>query len=362
MTETTSAVGRSLGTRAGGLGRVGGLLAALAVLLVLPAFLSSTNTRIATTALIFAIFALSLDLILGYGGMASLGHALFFGAGAYSVGLLGDHYEAPFLVTLPVAIVSAALLAAVVGRIVERTRGAAYMMITLASAQVFWGLAMQWKSLTGGDDGLAGIPRPSIGSLDLGEKVAFYYLVVGFLVVVYLLLRQVVRSPFGYALQGSRESEQRMGVLGVDVNRIRYVALIVSAVIASVAGVLFAYQQRYVSPGVFNVTTSGTVVLMVVLGGAGTLVGAVVGSIVVILVQDLVGSYTERDLLILGVLYVLVALFLPKGLAGLAADISARVRSVLSGRKPSPPPPDPDPSPPDPVGSGTAEQKVVARD
>jgi branched-chain amino acid transport system permease protein len=298
-----------------------------ALLAVMPFLLSSHQLSIMGVALIFAIFAMSLNLLVGYGGMASLGHSLYFGAGAYSVALLSVHLDADLITTFLAAIVSSAVLGAVVGKLIQKVRGTAYLMITLASAQVFWGLAMQWRDVTNGDDGLFGIASPEIGGISIGATVPYYYVILVVLVLVFIGLRALVRSPFGYSLQGARESEFRTLAMGVSVNRVRYIAFIIASVLAGLAGFLFAYHENYVSPTVLSVTTSGTALLMVALGG-GTVAGPLFGAIVVTFIQDFVGGFTDRSLIILGAVFVLVAIFLPKGLVGLAEGI----RSMLTSR------------------------------
>ncbi|MBF4161569.1 branched-chain amino acid ABC transporter permease [Nocardioides acrostichi] len=294
-------------------------------LAMIPYALTLNEIHLLSAMLIFGIFAMSLNLLVGFGGMASLGHALFFGAGAYAVGLLSFHRDSGFALSLLVGLAAAALLALVVGFLVRRARGTAYLMITLAASQVFWGLATQWKAVTNGDDGLFGISSPSILGWDFGSTVTYYYVVLVVVAGVFVLLTAISRSPFGYVLRGVRDNEQRMRAVGVDVDRIRHLALVISAVIASLGGVLYAYQERYVGPDVLAATTSGDGLLAVALGG-GAVAGPLVGGLVVGLLEDVVGSYTDRYLMILGILFVLVAIFLPRGLAGLAQSLGDTVR------------------------------------
>jgi branched-chain amino acid transport system permease protein len=306
----------------------------LIVLITAPFMLGLSGTRLLTTAAILGIFAMSLNLLVGFGGMTSLGHALFFGIGAYSVGLLSHHFALGFAATLPTAILAAAFFAALTGLIIRRARGIAFVMITLASAQVFWGLATQAKSITNGDDGLSGIKSPEIFGMSFGAVQPFYFVVMVAVALTYLLLRKLVQSPFGFALRGTRESERRMAVMGVNVARVRYIAYIISAVIASIAGLLFAYQQRYVGPGVASVSMSGIALLMVVLGGS-TVGGPFIGAIIISLIKDSLGSYTDRYLIILGIVFVLTALFLPKGLGGVWKLVNARYGATFRSRRKS---------------------------
>jgi branched-chain amino acid transport system permease protein len=248
--------------------------------------------------------------------------------------LLSHHFALGFAATLPTAILAAAFFAALTGLIIRRARGIAFVMITLASAQVFWGLATQAKSITNGDDGLSGIKSPEIFGMSFGAVQPFYFVVMVAVALTYLLLRKLVQSPFGFALRGTRESERRMAVMGVNVARVRYIAYIISAVIASIAGLLFAYQQRYVGPGVASVSMSGIALLMVVLGGS-TVGGPFIGAIIISLIKDSLGSYTDRYLIILGIVFVLTALFLPKGLGGVWKLVNARYGATFRSRRKS---------------------------
>jgi branched-chain amino acid transport system permease protein len=306
------------------------------IMVFVPFLVPASSMRIIGSALILAILSMSLNLLVGFGGMDSLGHALYFGVGAYAVGLLSYHFGLDLPATLVVAIVGPVLIAAIVGLIIRKTRGAGYMMITLAAAQVFWGLALQWTDVTKGDDGLYGLGAPSIGGLNLGAPVTYFYVVVVLTALVYIVLRLIALSPYGYALQGVRDNEQRMRAMGVDVERVRYVALLISAAIAGLAGLMYAYQERYVSPNVLSITTSGNALLMAAIGG-GSVGGAFFGGIIVGIIQDFVGGVTERYLIILGGLFVAVALFLPRGLTGLAESTKGWLSRRLRRPRPDAP-------------------------
>jgi len=191
-------------------------------------------------------------------------------------------------------------------------------MITLALAQVLWGIAFGWRGLTGGDDGLPGIPRPAAGlPLSLADGRRFYYLVLLCFVASVAVLALVTRSPFGRALVGIRESARRMEVLGYDTWRYKYVAFVLAGLLAGLAGNLFVYYNGFVSPAYLSIVFSAAALIMVILGGAGTLLGPVLGSAVIVYLENLVSAYTQRWLLVLGLVYVAVTLFVPEGLAGL---------------------------------------------
>lgn len=282
-----------------------------------PRFLTNAQLSIVTVAIIFAILAASLDLQVGYAGLPSLGHAVFFGISAYTVGLLSEYYTERVEVILPVSLLTAMLLAGILGPIVLRLRGVYFLMITLAVSQVFWGMAISWRGLTGGEDGITGIRRPDLGLVALATREDFYYFAAFSMIVIVLAMLLLVRSAFGYALMSTRENERRAEALGINVFRIHYMAYIISACIAGYGGALFSYYQRFVAPSAFSVEVSGNALLMVVLGGPGTVIGPVIGAFIIEILRGISSSHTERWLSLLGTLYVLVALFLPRGLAGL---------------------------------------------
>ena len=299
--------------------------AALAVLVALPAALSSYQLSLVTKMLIFGIFAMSLDLLLGYAGLPSLGHAAYFGVAAYTVGLLALRVANNFWLDFPAGLLMAAGVSALFGLFALRTRGSYFLMITLALGQVLWGIAFGWRSLTGGDDGLPSVPRPDLSlPWALTGGIPFYYFVLIFFALAVGALALIVSSPFGRALVGIRESERRMEVLGYDVWRYKYVAFILAGLFAGLAGNLFVYFNGFVSPSYLNILFSASALLMVILGGSGTLLGPAIGAAVIVGLENFISGYMERWVLVLGIIYVLVTLFAPNGLVGL-------VRQRLSG-------------------------------
>jgi branched-chain amino acid transport system permease protein len=304
---------------------LGALLLCSCLLVALPYVLSTYYLGLVVEVLVFALFAMSLDLLIGYAGMASLGHAAYFGVAAYATGLLAAKLGWNVWLVLPISLGAAALTALLFGLLALRTRGSYFLMITLALSQVIWGLAFGWRSLTGGDDGLPNIPRPSIGPyLSLVADRPFYYFVLLLVGVATALLVAIVSSPFGYALRGIRESETRMLALGYNVKAYRLVAFVLAATFAGVAGSLYVYYTRFVSPDYLEVLRSAEVLLMVILGGAGTLIGPAIGAAIIVLLENIVSAYTERWLLVVGIIYVLVALCAPSGLIGLARELGRR--------------------------------------
>lgn len=292
---------------------VGGLL-----LLAAPSFLSSYYLGLLTKMLIFALFAMSLDLLLGYTGLPSLGHSAYFGMGSYIVALLQLRVLKNFWVNSIAGLGGTIVLALGFGPLTLRARGDYYLMITLALSQVVWGVAFGWRSMTGGDDGLPGITRPMLGGTwSLAGETPFYYFTLIVVAVATWLLWVIVRSPFGKALVGIRESEIRMQVLGYNVWVYQYAASILAGLFAGLAGILFVVYNGYVGPAYLHIIFSAQALLMVLLGGAGSLFGPALGAAIIVLLENLISALTERWLLILGTIYVVVTLFAPQGIHGL---------------------------------------------
>ena len=299
--------------------KIGLALAAAALALgLVPFALGSYQLSLLTKMLIFAIFAMSLNLILGYAGLPSLGHAAYFGVAGYTAALLALRGLDHFWLDFGAGVVAATATAALFGVLALRTRGAYLLMITLALAQVLWGIAFGWRSLSGGDDGLPGVPRPAVGlPWSLADGVRVYYLVLVVFALTTAMLWLIIRSPFGRALIGIRESERRMEVLGYNTWAHKYVAFVIAGALAGVAGTLFVYENRFVSPAYLSVVLSATGLIMVILGGAGTLLGPALGSAAIVFLENLTSAHTQRWQLVLGLIYVGVTLFAPAGLLGL---------------------------------------------
>ncbi len=311
-----------------------GLGVILLLLVISPPFLSSFLLTLLTQALIYGILAMSLDLLLGYTGLPSLGHAAYLGLGAYSVGVLTTRYGANFWTVLAVGLLLAMLVAAIFGLVALRATGVYFLMITLALGMVIWGLAYRWVSMTQGDNGIPGIPRPDLGlPWSLSKSIPFYYFaLVGFVLVLWILWI-IVRSPFGQSLVGIRESESRMRTLGYHVWLHKYIAFLIAGTVGGFSGVLWAYYNGFVGPADVELATSVEILLMVALGGRGTLLGPALGAGVIIFLKNLVSVYTHRWLLILGAVYIGTIVYAPEGIAGAVRELAKGMkRQQLSAK------------------------------
>jgi branched-chain amino acid transport system permease protein len=304
-----------------------GFARALVVLVAVPPFMPRFLLTLLTQTLIYAILAMSLDILLGYTGLSSLGHAAYLGLGAYSVGILSTRHGAGFWTTLVVGVVLAGVVAGLFGLVALRATGVYFLMITLALGMVVWGLANRWVSLTKGDNGISPVPRPDLG-LPWSMKAAlpFYFLVLVGFVLALVLLRMVVRSPFGRTLVGIRESESRMRTLGYNVWLHKYIAFVIAGAAGGFAGVLWAYYDGFVGPTDLDLTLSIETLLMVALGGRGRLLGASVGAAMIVILKNLVSVYTQRWLLILGLVYIVTIRWAPEGVLGALAQWTRRWR------------------------------------
>jgi branched-chain amino acid transport system permease protein len=292
---------------------------------------------LATRALVFAILAMSLDILLGFTGLASLGQAAYFSVGAYFTAIMATKYHFglgwDFWLVVLFGMLVAALLAAFFGLFAIRASGVYFLMITLALGQCVWGLAYRWNSLTGGDNGINVTSRPSFG-LDLTNERTFFFLVFGFFVFSLVSLYVLVRSPFGRSLVGIRERELRMQILGYNTWLHKYIAFIIAGAFGGLSGVLWAHTNGLVSPETVVLTTSVDALLMVVLGGAGTLVGGVIGSAIVFGLREYLSTLVPWWQYVLGGVYVLTILYLPTGIMGIPARLrQARGTAGKSGKQ-----------------------------
>jgi branched-chain amino acid transport system permease protein len=296
--------------------RIAVVLGALAML-ALPWFGPPDLVSLGTQAIVLALAAASLDLLIGYGGLVSFGHAAFFGLGGYTVAILATEGIATSAATVwPAAIAVAALAALVIGALSLRTSGLQFIMITLAFAEMLFFFFVSWKTY-GGDDGLGFRRRSAIPGIDPRDDVAFYYVCLALLAAFLALCGIILRARFGMALQGLRQNARRLQAIGVAPYRYRLACFVLGGAGAGLAGALQANLLRFVSPDMLHWTTSGELMVMVVLGGTGSLFGPVLGAWAYTLMESYLGQWTEHWMLALGPVLILVVLFAPKGLWGL---------------------------------------------
>jgi branched-chain amino acid transport system permease protein len=296
-------------------------LAALAALIALPLVMQAIDqpfyTVLASRILIFALVASSLNLIVGFGGMVSFGHAAFFGAGAYVVGILMFHGVHSAWLAWPAAVAVAAFTALVIGAISLRTRGVYFIMITLAFAQMVYYIFVSLKEY-GGDDGLPLGGRSHAGlGLDLKSDITFYYVVLAIFAAAFVGLARLVNSRFGRVLQGIRENATRMEALGYPVYRYQLIAFVLVGAVAGLGGALLANQNELTSPTMLHWTQSGALLIMVILGGVGFLYGGVLGAAMFLLLEEVLSGYTIHWQLGVGLVLLAVVLYAPNGLSTL---------------------------------------------
>jgi branched-chain amino acid transport system permease protein len=310
------------------------VVVALAALALIVPHSGSFVILLVTRAMAFAILAMSVDLLLGFTGLSSMGQAAYFGVGAYLTAVLATKFHFglgwDFWLVVVLGILIGAVLAAIFGLFAIRAGGVYFLMITLALGQCVWGLAYRWNSLTGGDNGINLNGRPNFG-LDLGNDVTFFYLVFAFFAVSMALMYVLVRSPFGRSLAGIRERELRMQILGYNTWLHKYIAFIIAGGFGGLGGVLWAHTNGHVSPETVVLTTSVDSLLMVVLGGAGTLVGATLGTAIVFALREYLSTLVPWWQYVLGGVYVLTILYLPMGLMGLLSRARQRFKTQSKG-------------------------------
>src|SRR5262249_25542131 len=290
------------------------LLVAFVVLATLPHWMTGVYyVNVASQILFYAIFALGLNVLAGYGGLVSLGHAGLFGVTAYATGYmlqLGYGHSISIIAALIIGVVAMAIYAV----LSLRSTGIGFIMITLALGEILWGLAYRWISLTGGDNGLSLKTRPEPFGFSLAEANTFCYATLVVSVLPLAAMTIFVRSPLGAALMGTRDQPRRMTALGYHVWAIRFYACMFSGLFTAVSAILFVYYTQFISPQTLALTSSAEVLLMVISGGAGTLLGPIVGSALVVVVKTVVSGFLERWNFLLGAIFVAIVILMPEGL------------------------------------------------
>ena len=292
--------------------------AAIIVLVLLPPILPTFIVILLTLSLIYGIVAMSLNVLVGYTKMPSLGHGAYFAIGAYTAAILATRHDMGFYVCLLSGIGMAAIASALFGLLALRAIGVYFLLITLAIAMCIWGVSYQWMSMTGGENGISEISRPEIGlPIDLLNPVCFHYFTLVAFIICFVLILFLVRSPFGETLVGIRDSESRMTVLGYNVWLHKYLIFIIAGAFAGLGGVLYAYFNRFVGPDDADLIQCLEFLLMVSVGGQGTLVGPNIGAFLITFLKNLLSVYSSRWLMIMALVYILAAKYAPEGILGL---------------------------------------------
>jgi branched-chain amino acid transport system permease protein len=307
---------------------------ALVALIALPRVMYPV---LALNILAFGLFAMAIDLLLGFGGLLSFGHAAYWGIAAYAAGLVARELGAPYPVAVLAGVVAAAALAVPLGYLSLRRTGIYFAMVTLAFAQMLYYVANEVRPITGGENGLQGIPRTFPG-LSLGPSMSFYYAALPLIVLGYLAAYRIVHSPFGHVLVSIRDNEARAQALGYDTARYKLIAFVLSAALAGLAGSVYALGQRFASLELLHWSTSGEVVLMTVLGGLGTLWGGILGAGVFLLLKDFLStSELLRDApgVVTGTIFIVIVLGLRRGLWPALAGLVSRASRLRAAEKPA---------------------------
>lgn len=307
-------------------------LLGLAALVLLPHVAGPFWVGLATQMLVFGLLALAVDLLLGHAGLFSVGHASFFAMAAYTTAILQVRHDVPTLLAAPAGLAAGTSLGALFGLAV-RTRGVYFILVTMAFGYVVWGVAHRWSSFTGGDNGVTNVPFPAVGPLRVGSHTEYYYVAVAVVVLVGLAYRVLVRSPFGLTLRGIKASESRMRSLGFDTGRHLYAAFVLSAALASLAGVLYVYYNRFVNPVASSFPVSVEAALMAIVGGTGTIVGPFIGAAIILGLRNWVSSFFELYAAVMGVVFVVTVLWAPHGVVGLAGRLRDRLAPGAGGGK-----------------------------
>ncbi len=301
----------------------------LAIAFCLPLWAELFTIQLTTIGLYLGILAMSFIFLAGFGDMISLAQMSYATMSGYVVAIGVVRYQLPFATVIPLAIIGGVLLSAVFGVIAIRAHKIYFFMMTLALSQLFYGVGMQWASMTGGIDGYTGIPRPVVFGIPLTEAVPMYFITLLTAITCYVFLKRLVQSPFGIALQGIRDNPRRMAALGFNVQLHRYAAIVISGFIASIAGLLVVFFTGVVVPDRAHLPASIQVVMASLVGGVNSLGGGVLGGLLMAYLISATGSITIRYWTIIGSLFILIVLFLPDGLLGTNSKLRNWVSDVL---------------------------------
>jgi branched-chain amino acid transport system permease protein len=296
------------------------VLLGIVFLAVLPLVSGEYFVNLGSQILIAVIFASSLNLLVGYAGLTSLGHATYMGLSAYISAWLSIKMGLDHTITAPSALLLTTLMGMVFGWIALRATGLGFLMLTLALSQIVWGLGYRWVSVTNGDNGLSGLTRPHPFGIDLDISNNFYWFALVVTCACVYAISILIRSPFGVSIRGTRDQARRMSALGYNVWAIRWTTFVIASFLGAVAGLLYVYFHKYIHPSVMAITVSAEALLCVIAGGSGTLVGPLLGALVVVMLKNYASAYVERWNMLLGLVFLFIVIFMPAGLVS-AVDV-----------------------------------------
>jgi branched-chain amino acid transport system permease protein len=306
-------------------GAIRGILLFL-IMVFVPFFLSLYYVNILTEILIFGVFAISLNILVGQTGLVSLGHAAFFGAGAYATGLAATHLSSNVFLTMVISMIVAMLLALFIGFFSTKAHGFYFLMLTLACSQMVYSIVYQWTDVTGGSNGLSGIPLPSVfGSFALSNQVVVYYFILLVFTFIIFIINKLLKSPLGFVFIGIKENEDRMKSMGYNTGFYKNLSFLIAGTLGGLAGSLYVFYNGFISPADVYWTLSGSVLIMVLIGGAGTLWGPVIGAGFIVALETIVSTYTEYWMMIVGTAFILFVIFAPNGIVGLFSSVQKRL-------------------------------------
>ncbi|EKN69425.1 inner-membrane translocator [Neobacillus bataviensis LMG 21833] len=311
-------------------GSIKGILLFLLMVLV-PFFLSLYYVNILSEILILSVFALSLNILVGQTGLVSLGHAAFFGAGAYATGIAAIHFSSNIFITIGMGLLFALLLALIIGLLSTKAHGFYFLMLTLACSQIFYSIVYQWTKVTGGSNGLSGIsPLDILAGMRLSNQVFVYYFILVVVTILLLFLSRFLRSPLGSVFIGIKENEERMKSIGYNTALYKNISFLIAGTIGGLAGSLYVIFNGFISPTDVYWTASGSVLIMVLIGGVGTLWGPVIGAAFIVILETIISSYTDNWMMIIGVAFILFVIFAPNGIVGIYNNAK---RMLFKGQK-----------------------------
>lgn len=288
------------------------------IMVFVPFFLSLYYVNMFSEILILSVFAVSLNILVGQTGMVSLGHAAFFGVGAYATGIAAIKLSTNIFAAIGMGLVFAFLLALIIGLLSSKAQGFYFLMLTLACSQIVYSIVYQWTSVTGGSNGLSGIaPLNLFGNIKLSNQVFVYYFILVIFTILLFLISRFLHSPLGKTFIGIKENEERMKSIGYHTTFYKNISFLISGTIGGLAGSLYAIFNGFISPADVYWTQSGSVLIMVLIGGVGTLWGPVIGAALIVILETIISSYTENWMMIIGTAFILFVIFAPNGVVGI---------------------------------------------